>query len=227
MSRPITLVIDGRLVQAPEGERLLWVALDSGIHIPHLCASREADSPHASCRLCLVEVEGEKRPVAACAYPVREGMVVRTSSPRVDRLVRRALHLLLSRHHLDCASCPARARCRLREIARRKHLRLKPEGLTALPFPTETDASAGTFVYYAGRCVLCGRCVRACREKGAGILGLIRRGLDRRVATFGEAPRAEASCRGCGACVEVCPVGALYYRADQPSARELQTAEPF
>jgi len=210
MDRRIRLVIDGKEVAAREGERLLWAALENGIYIPHLCAVKDAGRSRAACRLCLVEVEGERRPVAACAYPVREGLEVRTRSPRLDRLVERAFELILSRHRLDCAVCPARSRCQLREIARRRGLRLRLRSLTPLPVPAEIDASPQSFAYDAGRCVLCGRCVEACRERGAGILGFVGRGWERRVATFGDVGRAEAGCRECGECLKACPVGALY-----------------
>ena len=96
LSREVALTIDDRQVKAVEGERLLWAALDNGIYIPHLCDLREAERTVASCRMCFVEVEGLRVPVASCTLAVSEGMVVKTRSPRVDRLVRTGFELLLS-----------------------------------------------------------------------------------------------------------------------------------
>lgn len=210
MAAKVTLTIDGREVTAPAGEKLLWVALDHGIYIPHLCAFREEERPAASCRLCLVEVAGFRAPVAACALTVAAGMVVQTRSPRVDRLVRRAFALLLSRHRLACGQCPRNGDCALQEIARRRGLKLRREPLPPLDHDLPVDNSPATFYYDPGRCVLCGRCVWVCRHRaGVGAIGFVGRGLNRRVSTFGDVPLAHSSCTECGACVSVCPVGAL------------------
>ncbi len=213
MPEEIRLVIDGREVTARPGEKLLWVALENGIYIPHLCAVKEAQRPAASCRLCFVEVEGYPHPVTSCTLEVAPGMVVRTRSERVDRLVRTGLELLLSNHRLGCGKCPKNRACELQRIARERGLKLKVTRLRSLPREFPVDTSPANFTYDPSRCVLCGKCVYVDHKVvGVGAIGFIRRGMERRVATFGEVPLAESRCTQCGACVEACPVGALAFK---------------
>lgn len=209
----VTLTIDGKVITADEGEKLLWAALDNGIYIPHLCAIREEPEPAASCRLCFVEIEGYPRPVTACTEPVKEGMVVHTRSPRVDRLVRTAFELLLSAHRLDCARCPKNRACELQKIARERKLKLKTTRLGNFERNLPKDESHPLFTYDPDKCVLCGRCVWACRERaGVGALGFAYRGFERKVTTFENVPLAQSKCTGCGECVNLCPVGALFFK---------------
>jgi len=213
VSREVTITIDDRQLTVPEGEKLLWVALDNGIYIPHLCGIREADRPAASCRLCFVEIEGKPNPVTACTEEVTEGMVVRTRSSRVDRLVRTAFELLLSNHCLGCAKCCRNKNCELQTIAKERKLKLKLTRLRSLWQEVPVDDSPKSFTYDSNRCVLCGRCVWAdCRQAKVGAIGFIRRGMARKVATFGDVPIAESHCTECGECVKVCPVGALNFK---------------
>lgn len=210
----VKFTIDGRELTAPAGENLLWVALDHGIYIPHLCGIREEQRPSAGCRLCFVEAEGSSRPLSACTLPVREGMIVRTRSPAVDRLVRTAFALLLSDHRLQCAKCPKNRNCALQRIARERGLKLKLASLQHLQrdFPP-VDESAGVFAFDPSRCVLCGQCVWADQQVAkVGAIGFSRRGLKRCVSTFTDMALSDSPCTKCGLCVQACPVGALYFR---------------
>lgn len=217
----VTLTIDGKLISTEAGKKLLWAALDNGIYIPHLCAIREAGGGSegdrhgsaASCRLCFVEIEGYPRPVTACTETIQEGMVVHTRSPRVDRLVQTGFALLLSVHRLDCARCPKNRACALQKIARERKLRLKLTRLEPFARNLPGDDSHPLFTYDPNKCVLCGRCVWACRERaGGGVLGFAYRGFERRVTTFENVPLAQSKCTGCGECVRFCPVGALFFK---------------
>ncbi|HAA90357.1 MAG: 4Fe-4S ferredoxin iron-sulfur binding domain protein [Thermoanaerobacterales bacterium 50_218] len=221
MSKEVKIIIDGKEIKAREGEKLLWVALDNGIYIPHLCAKRDAEKPDASCRLCFVEVEGMPNPVTSCTLPVKDGMVVRTRTPRVDRLVSTAFELLLSNHRLGCGKCPKNRSCELQTIAKERGLKLKLTRLRPLERDLPVDDSPQGFIYDPSRCVLCGQCVWVCHNKvGVGAIGFVRRGIERKMATFGEVPLAESRCTQCGECVEVCPVGALTKKEEDEKQAE-------
>ncbi|NLI70748.1 MAG: 4Fe-4S binding protein [Firmicutes bacterium] len=209
----VNLTIDDRPITAREGDILLWVALENNIYIPNLCAIKEKERPSASCRLCFVEIEGYDRPVTSCTQRVKEGMVVRTRTPAVDRLVKTAFELLLSDHDLNCAKCPARKNCALMTIARERKLKMKLTRFKPLNRKRAIDDSTSLFTFDRNRCVLCGRCVWADREEAkVGAIGFSNRGLERMVTTFRNIPLADSPCTECGLCVEACPVGAMTFK---------------
>ncbi|MFZ5640258.1 MAG: 2Fe-2S iron-sulfur cluster-binding protein [Bacillota bacterium] len=213
MSRQVTITIDNRQLTVPEGQMLLWAAIENGIYIPHLCGIKDADKPAASCRLCFVEVDGVLNPVTSCTLPVTEGMVVRTRSKRVDRLVQSAFELLLSNHRLGCAKCAKNGSCELQKIAKERGLKLKLTRLRPLVQEAPADGSPQDFSYDPTRCVLCGQCIWVDQQEvKVGAIGFVRRGMSRKVSTFGEASLAESRCTQCGECVKVCPVGALTFK---------------
>jgi len=177
--KTVSLTIDGKDIKARQGQKVLWAALENGIYIPNLCALREKETQDASCRLCWVEIKGKA--VTACTETVEEGMVVNTRGQAALRLARTALELLLASNEVDCANCPANGACELQNIA--AHLKDK--------------------------CVLCGRCIWACRGKGIGALGFAHRGFNRRMTTFADKPMADSGCLDCVECVLACPTGAL------------------
>jgi formate dehydrogenase major subunit/NADH-quinone oxidoreductase subunit G len=209
----VRIVVDGREVRAAGGRRVLGAALDAGIYIPHLCGVETGPIPFGACRLCYVEIEGRDGPVTSCSVGVEDGMVVRTRSAAVDRLVASAFYMLLSTHPLPCRGCPGHKRCELQRIARERGLKLKhgryPTILPDLP----VDESHPTIRLDPNRCVLCGECVRVCAEEGIHALDFVGRGLSTRVGTFSGVPLAETRCTGCGRCVDVCPVKALWGHA--------------
>ncbi|RLA86433.1 MAG: ferredoxin [Deltaproteobacteria bacterium] len=206
----VDVTIDGREIRAPRGEKILWVALENGIEIPHLCALKGQDPPWGGCRLCWVEVEGRGL-VTACTEPVRQGMVVHTDTPSVRRLQRRALELLLADHPMDCKNCPKRDRCELLKWMR--FLKVKvPKDLR--PFPEKrypVDTSHPVLNFDPNKCILCGRCVWIAKEVvGCGVFDFVWRGYDIRISTFMGKPLKDTDCNGCLKCAEVCPVGALW-----------------
>jgi formate dehydrogenase major subunit/NADH-quinone oxidoreductase subunit G len=217
MSQEVNLFIDDQPVKARVGEKILWVALDNGVDIPHLCAEREREEPFAACRLCFVEVEGRDLPVLSCSEPVVSGMRVQTRSERVDRLRKTAFELLMSHHDLDCKNCARNRCCALQDLAKTLKVSLRPKRLRKLPTEAPVDDSHPAIVLNPNRCILCGKCVWVCNQAGgSGVLDFVFRGLRTRVAPFRLEPLAESACDDCMRCVDVCPVGALT-RKEAPS----------
>lgn len=205
----VTLKIDDKLVGAREGQTLLEVIQEQGIEIPTLC-HLDGLKEVGGCRLCLVEVKGSPRLLAACITPVQEGMVVQTHSGRVAEYRRMILELLLSERNHVCAVCVMNGHCELQDLAAKlgvDHVRyeyLRPE----LPM----DASHERFVMDPNRCILCTRCVRVCDEvEGAHTWDVLGRGVRSMiVADLNQPWGTSQSCTDCGKCVQICPTGALF-----------------
>ena len=205
----VTLIIDGSEIKCNKGDNLLWVALDNGFYIPHLCAMRDIDPPLASCRLCFVEIEGRNTPVTACTETVSNGMVIHLNTPKVQRLRNTAFELILSHHHLACRSCAKNGSCELQKIAAKTGFKLKLKRFRRIPKELPVDSSHPLFIYDPNKCVLCGKCVWVCQEYGNEVLNFAFRGIDTVISTFNGIPFAEVKCNACMACVAVCPVGSL------------------
>lgn len=205
-----TITIDNAAIEAPEGANLLKVCLDNDIYIPNLCWLETDETPHASCRLCFVEIKGNKAPVPSCTTTATDGMVVKTNTEAVRRLQRTGLRFLLSTHKVECKDCAANKQCALQDIAKFLKVSLKPKKLEQRLHETDVDDSHPCFVYYPNKCVLCGKCVRSCQQKhGHSMLTFAMRGIDTVVSYFKDDNAGELVCDDCGKCVEICPVGAL------------------
>jgi formate dehydrogenase beta subunit len=205
--RTTVLTIDGRTVEARLGSSVLEAALEAGIYIPHLCDHPDLP-PAGACRLCVVELEGTAEPVASCLTPVAEGLVVTTQSDGLAAKRRLALELILATHPPECGSCEKYLNCELQSLKQYlgvEELRIKRRA-KLLPVTT-TDP---LFVYDPNKCVLCGRCVRACWEvREVGVLHYRQKNGEFYVHTPDDVALADAACRFCGACTEVCPTGAI------------------
>ncbi len=219
MSDEISLTIDGREVKAPRGSTVLQAALAAGIDIPHLCHQPELGlPPTGACRLCLVEVEGARGPVASCVHPAAEGMVVHTSTPKLEAHRRMVLDLLLSNHPHDCMTCEQAGACALQDYAYRYGIK-EPEfaGEHVAAHPVQ-DGPA--IVQDDSKCILCGRCVEVCQNvQVSGAIDFLGRGFGTRVGLPPGLSREESTCVECGNCIDVCPTGALSYAGIQGRAR--------
>ena len=212
-----SLTIDGNVVRSARGANLLWAALDNGFYIPNLCADRGLRRPPASCRLCFVEIAGRPGgPVTACTEKVSDGMSVTLNSPGIRRLRRASFNLLLSSHALNCAGCVKNRNCALQKIAAREHFKLKDRRFNNIGGKYPVDFSHPLIIFDRNKCVLCGKCIRACSEKGTSVLDFAYRGLKTMVSTFAQIPLAETDCNSCVACAAVCPVGSIYLKSLLP-----------
>ncbi|PXF30554.1 formate dehydrogenase [Pokkaliibacter plantistimulans] len=206
----ITLEIDGEQVQVPEGTSVMRAAALAGINIPKLCATDSLKS-FGSCRVCLVEIEGRRGYPASCTTPVSEGMVVRTESPRINKLRKNVMELYISDHPLDCLTCPSNGNCELQDMVGVVGLREVRYGLSVsnhLHLPKDT--SNPYFTFDPSKCILCSRCVRACEEtQGTFALTINSRGFDSKISAGANESFMDSECVSCGACVQACPTATL------------------
>lgn len=216
----VRLTIDGKSIETGEGRTILEAAREHGIYIPTLCYHANLLSI-GSCRICLVEVEGYANPMVSCATAVQEGMVVSTRSPKLVSMRRDYLKLILAYHPLDCPICDAGGECDLQNlvfehaIEKSDYSVVRQERLEGYATPL--------IKYFENRCVLCLRCIRACREiSGRGVLDLVGTGIDARMA-----PTNAKNCISCGECLSVCPVGALTENLSPVKARLWQVERHF
>lgn len=208
----VKLTINNRQVEAYEGKTILEVARENGIHIPTLCYLKDYTGTGA-CRVCQVEVEGVKNLCAACVYPVREGMVIKTNSMRALDARRRVVELIVSNHSKDCLSCIRNTNCELQRLCQELGVRedaFKGEKTK----PTFDEVSPG-IVRNTSKCILCGRCVAACKKhQGLGVLGFMDRGFKTKVGPVFDMSLNNVECMQCGQCINVCPVGALHEKEE-------------
>lgn len=207
-SGAVHLTINGQAVAAAEGATILQACRAHGIDVPTLCHC-EGLPPVGACRLCIVEVAGQRRPTPACTTPVEDSMVVRTHTPPLEELRRQTLELIFGERNHICPFCPRSGNCELQTQAYRHgmdHVRydyLFPQ----LP----VDNSHPLFTLDHNRCILCGRCIRACGEwVGAHVFGFDDRGFRTLLSADSGVPLGESSCVSCGMCVSACPTGALF-----------------
>jgi formate dehydrogenase major subunit len=212
---PVTLSIDGRAVTVPEGTSVMRAAALAGGNIPKLCASDNL-AAFGSCRLCLVEIEGARGTPASCTTPVAQGMVVRTQTPRLQKLRKGVMELYISDHPLDCLTCSANNDCELQDQAAAVGLRDVRYGYTGENhLGLAADTSNPYFDFDPSKCIACSRCVRACDEvQGTFALTMDGRGFASKISA-GQAGDdfLGSECVSCGACVQACPTATLQEKA--------------
>ncbi len=209
----IKLTIDGKKVEIEKGATILDAAYSVGIKIPTLCHMDLGDlkviNKAASCRICVVEIEGRRNLAPACATDAMDGMVINTHSIRVLNARKTVLELLLSDHPKDCLICKKSGSCELQDLAQDCGLRSVSFGKDC-EMSTYRKDSSPAIIRDMDKCVMCRRCETMCNEvQQVGALSGINRGFDSVVATAFEMNLEDSPCTFCGQCVAVCPVGAL------------------
>jgi NADH dehydrogenase/NADH:ubiquinone oxidoreductase subunit G len=227
-----TMEIDGKTVEFSEGQYILDVALENGIYIPSLCYIKGM-TPYGGCRLCLVKIDGVKGFPPSCGILAEEGMKVTANDEELKELRTEIMKLILSEHPYSCLLCDNNEHCEklrpsaykagrsfgchfcanknvceIRKIMKYLDIKEVPYDIVYKNHPLKRDDPFYEKDY--NLCILCGRCIRVCNEvRGIGALNLINRGHDSKVATVFDIKSLDTNCQYCGACVDVCPTGAL------------------
>jgi predicted molibdopterin-dependent oxidoreductase YjgC len=196
---------------------LVDAAATVGIHIPNLCHIKELRGVGA-CRMCMVEVEGLKTPVTGCTTRTKEGMKVRTSTPKVEEVRKFVTDLILSFHPLDCMTCPKAGACDLQRYAADLKIQESSFGRKSFNYPLNDRSPFITIDN--NYCILCGRCVRVCKEQNTNVLDFMGRGIATKVSTALDRPLHESGCTFCGSCIDACPVNTIMERDRWQHGRE-------
>ncbi|TCS87049.1 4Fe-4S dicluster protein [Keratinibaculum paraultunense] len=225
----VTINIDGQDVTVPRDYNIIQAAEKIGIEIPALCYDKNL-SPFGGCRLCLVEIKGYKNLVASCSTKVKEGMEIYTESEKVVKVRKDILDLLLSNHPMDCLTCDKVGECKLQDYAYKYNIKggsfkgeKKNYAIDSLNPVMERDQN---------KCILCGKCVRVCKEiQISNVVDFVGRGFNTKVTTAFDEPIDYENCRLCGQCISVCPTGALInkqFKGIRPwEVEKVRTTCPF
>ncbi len=210
----VSVTIDDNQIKVPLGTTILDAAKEVGVRIPTLCHHEDL-CVAGVCRVCVVEVVGQRTLQAACAYPITAPLEVRTHSPKVRTARRHIIDLLLSKHYGECYACGRNNNCELQSLAQEYGVDYFRFGHPDQPLYKEDHSSHSVF-RDMNKCVLCRRCVRTCIDmQEVGVLEAIGRSTQTEIATFMHKPLSDVVCINCGQCINRCPTGAL--RANDPT----------
>lgn len=213
----VHLKINNIPVEVKEGSTILEAAKVAGINIPTLCYLKDINEIGA-CRICVCEVKGARSLVAACVYPVNEGMEVFTNTEKVRKSRKTTLELLLSNHKKECLSCVRSTNCELQKLS--LEYGCDENRFRGEKTKSEQDFSTSYLVRDNEKCILCRRCVAVCKKvQEVAVISPARRGFATHIACAFESDLADAPCVACGQCVAVCPTGALHEREEIDNVR--------
>ena len=203
----VKITIDGIEMEVPKTYTVLDAARSAGIDIPTLCHLKEINEIGA-CRMCIVEVEGARGFVTSCVMPVSEGMVVRTNTKAIREARKVTLELLLSNHVKECLTCVRSGNCELQTLAKKLNVQgIEFEGEMS---NREIDELSPSIVRDNSKCILCKRCVAACKKvQEVGAIDTINRGFRSKIGTACNKSLNDVPCSLCGQCIQACPTGAL------------------
>lgn len=205
----VTLTIDNTSVSVPVGTTVLQAAKKAGIGIPSLCFLKGINEVGA-CRICIVDANGSTQ--ASCVYPVSEGMVVRTNTPKIREMRKDILSLILANHNSNCTVCVRNNNCELQALARDLNM---TDELFHHDHSNHIDDHSLSIVRDESKCINCGRCVSVCNNvQQVGVLGFVHRSDRTKVGTVYDKSLADLGCVNCGQCIVNCPVGALREKDD-------------
>lgn len=203
----VNVKVNGIAVSVPAGSTILQAAHAAGVEIPTLCFLKDINEIGA-CRICVVEATGARGLVTACVYPVSEGMEIQTNTAKVQAARKMTLELILSTHDKKCLSCVRSTSCELQKLCR--DYGVEDSGRFDGYNPSyEKDLSSAHLVRDNNKCVLCRRCVGACKNQFVSVIGANDRGIDTHIACAFDKDLADVPCVSCGQCITACPTGAL------------------
>ncbi len=208
----IELTINNNKISVPEGTTILNAAKTIGIEIPTLCY-HEDQIIKANCRVCVVEVEGNKNLSTSCSTQVTQGMVVNTNSARALEARKVNIELILANHDADCLTCQRNLNCELQKNANQAGIRVNR--FESVLEKKEIDNSSPSIVRNPNKCIKCGRCIEVCRDvQGLNIVDMIGRSDSMEVLPAFGKYLSDVNCISCGLCSLVCPVAAIYEKED-------------
>ncbi|WP_069650970.1 NADH-dependent [FeFe] hydrogenase, group A6 [Caloranaerobacter ferrireducens] len=208
----VKVFIDDKEVIVDEGTTILEAAKKANINIPTLCYHPD-QKIKGICRICIVEIEGQKNFSASCCTPVRDGMRVRTNTRRVREARKSIMEFILARHDGDCLTCIRNGNCELQKLS--EELNIKEIKYDRIAENLPLDESNPSIVRNPNKCIKCGRCIEVCHDvQGVGAIDAINRSSDLKILPGLYEKLSDVACVYCGQCINVCPVGAIYEKED-------------